>query len=93
MDCIFRKESGKTSNTICVSAFELLRITLITYIKSTQKNISRISKLKIECESQFTNKLERTFKDIIQSEYHHQQVFHIQHQEQQTKYHISIVAT
>ena len=44
-------------------------------------------------QKQFTNKLERTFKDIIQSDYHHKQVFHIQHQEQQTKYHISIVAT
>ena len=57
------------------------------------QNISRISKLKAECESQFTNKLERKFKDILQSEYHHQQVFHIQHQEQQTKYQISIGAT
>ena len=71
----------------------MLTITLSTYIKSTGKNISRISKLKKECKSQFTNKIEKTFKDIIQLEDHHQQFFQIQHQEQQTKYHISIVAT
>ena len=73
-------------------SLNLIEITLSTYIKSTEQNISRISKLKTECKSQFTNKLERTFKDIIQSEYHHQQVFQIQQQEQQTKYPISIVA-
>ena len=82
MDSRFRKEYEKASNTIWVSAFELLRITLSTFYTN---------KLKTECESQFTNKLERTFKDIIQSEYHHQQLFQIQHQEQQTKYQISIV--
>ena len=71
MDSRLRKEYGKGSNTTWVSAFELLRITLSTYIKSTEKNISRISKIKTECGSQFTNKLERAFKDIIQSEYHH----------------------
>ena len=71
----------------------MLRIILSTYIKSVGKNISRISKLKTQCESQFTNKIEITFKDIIQSEDHHQQVFQIQHQEQQTKHQISIVAT
>ena len=70
----------------------MLRIKLSTYNKSIGQNISRISKIKIECGSQFTNKLERTFKDIIQSEYRHQRVFQIQHQEQQTKYQISIVA-
>ena len=64
-----------------MSAFELPRLTLSTYIKSTGKNISRISKLKTECESQFTNKIERKMKDIIQSEDRHQQVFQIQHQE------------
>ena len=74
-------------------SLNLIEITLSTYIKSTEQNISRISKLKTKCESQFTNKLEITFKDIIQLEYHHQQVFQIQHQEQQTKYQISIVAT
>ena len=74
-------------------SLNLIEITLSTYIKSTGKNISRISKIKTECESQFTNKLETTFKDIIQSEDHHQQVFRFEHQEQQTKYQISIVAT
>ena len=73
-------------------SLNLIEITLSTYIKSTRQNISRISKIKIECERQFTNKLERTFKDIIQSKDHHQKLFHIQHQEQQTKYQISIVA-
>ena len=73
-------------------SLNLIEITLSTYIKTTRKNISRISKLKTDCERQFTNKLERTFKDIIQLEDHHHQVFHIQHQEQQIKYQISIVA-
>ena len=70
----------------------MLRIRPSTYIKSTGQNISRISKIKSDCESWFTNKIERTFKDFIQLEDHHQQVFQIQHQEQQTKYQISIVA-
>ena len=74
-------------------SLNLIEITLSTYIKSIGKNISRISKIKTKCESQFTNKLERTFKDIIQSKDHHQKLFHIQHQEQQTKYQIWIVAT
>ena len=91
MDSRLSKEYRKDLNTIWVSAFELLTITLSTYIKSTVQDIWSISKIKIECEIQFTNKLKRTFKDIIQLEDHHQQVFHIQHQEKQTKYHISIV--
>ena len=74
-------------------SLNLIEITLSTYIKSTGKNISRISKIKTDYEIQFTNKIERTFEDIIQSEDHHQQLFHIKHQEQQTKYQISIIAT
>ena len=48
-------------------SLNLIEITLSTYIKSIGKNISRISKLKTECEIQFTNKLEITFKGMIKS--------------------------
>ena len=62
-------------------SLNLIEITLSTYNKSTEQNISRIFKLKTEYESQFTNKIESTFKDITQLEDHNHQVFHIKHQE------------